>query len=121
MKPDVKYRCLCPRVSHREDVQIDMCGTERCLGISIFRKRFLERISGLKKFQKLPRIFTQIGCNIALYSTAEICEKEGYRISFCKYEPVFMKFECEYCDREETNVMTPEGKVFGMYGVECDL
>lgn len=94
-----------------------MCGKEKCLGISIFRERFLEKISkliNLKLMQKLPENLVHIGCDLALYSTAEECEKEGYRISFQKYEPVFMKFDCECCDREEITVMTPEGKVFGM-------
>ncbi len=112
-EPEVEYQCLCPRVNHREDLQIEICGKKCCFGISIFRYRFLRKISVLKalKCQDLPDIWVYIGCDLALRSTAEECEKEGYRISFRKYQPVLMKFRCECCNREETNIITAEGEI----------
>ncbi len=113
---DVEYQCLCPRVNHREDLQIEICGKKNCFGISIFRFRFLRKISELKalKCQNLPDIVVFIGCHLALRSTAKECEKEGYRISFRKYEPVLMKFKCECCNREETTIITAEGKILDL-------
>ena len=119
MEPQVEYICPEPRVKNRPDLQIAICGKSKCYGISVFRKCFFDKffyLGTLVFTGLLPNSFESYVCDLALYATAFACEREGYRISFRKYRPMLMKFQCEYCDREEMNTITPECEV-----LECKV